>query len=238
MKTATIIILVLILLIIISSVCVYFFFKTKVENFSMKIFGTKNIFEGFKEQELEYQTTPKSVSSLDSVLKPRILKDFPSINFDELTSLVENAITLYYESLEKKKLQKIKNANSTLNNKITLLIEELQEKKVSFSNMKIHKTVINSYHNNKGSCIITFQTSLEYIKEEDSSKIKFQERLNTDLIYVYDEKEVKDTYGVSLNCKNCGAPIKNLGNKYCTYCGTGIVEHTTKVWKVNDIYEK
>lgn len=238
MKTATIIILVLILLIIISSVCVYFFFKTKVENFSMKIFGTKNIFEGFKEQELEYQTTPKSVSSLDSVLKPRIIKDFPSINFDELTTMVENAISLYYESIEKKKLQKIKNANDNLNNKINLIIEETQNNKLSFSNIKFHKTVINSYHNNKGSCIITFQTSLEYLKKENNVSNKIQERINTDLIYVYDEKDLNGTYGVSLNCKNCGAPIKKLGSKYCSYCGTGIVEYTTKVWKINDIYEK
>lgn len=234
MKTSTIIILVLILLIIVSSVCVYFFFKTKLENISMTLFGTKNILEGFKKQEIEYQNTPKSVSSLDRVVKPNILKDFPQINFDELTAMAENAINLYYTSLEKGKLQKISNASDNLNNKINTKIEESKQNNDTYKMLKIHQTVINSYSNSKGSCIITFQTSLEYLKNGE----KEQERLNTDLIYVYDETDVKDTYGVSLNCKNCGGPIKNLGDKVCPYCGTGVVEYTSKVWKVNDIYEK
>lgn len=234
MKTTTIIILVLILLIIVSSVCVYFFFKAKIESLSMTLFGTKNILEGFKKQEIEYQNTPKSVSSLDQVIKPNILKDFPQINFEELTSMVEDAINTYYLSLEKGKLQNNIYASDNLNNKIITKINELKDKKEEVKNVKIHKTVINSYSNKKGSCIITFQSSLEYLK----NNTKEQERLNTDLIYVYDETDVKDMYGVSLNCKNCGGPIKNLGEKTCPYCGTGVVEYTTKVWKVNDIYEK
>lgn len=238
METASIIILVLILLIVISTICVYFFFKTKIENFSMQVFGTKDIMEGFKKQELEYQNTPKSVSSLDSVLKPKIIKDFPSINFDELEAMAENAIRSYYKSLEKKELLSIKNASVNLNNKIKIFIEESKKDNISYSGMVIHRTVLNSYNNKNGSCIITFQTSLEYLKKTKKETIKVQDRVNTELIYVYDEKDVKNEYGVSLNCKNCGGPIKDLGIKSCPYCGTGVVEYTNKVWKVNDIISK
>ena len=148
--------------------------------------------------------------------------------------MVENSINMYYESLEKKKLQPITNASEALNNKIKIKIEELNKKNINYSNLKFHRTVINSYNNKKGTCTITFQTSLEYIKDN----IKQQERLNTDVIYIYDETDSKDAYGVSLNCKNCGGPIKKLGEKFCPYCGTGVVEHTKKVWKINDIYTK
>ncbi|MGN1371065.1 MAG: zinc ribbon domain-containing protein [Candidatus Coprovivens sp.] len=238
MRITTIIILVLILLIIISSVCVYFFFKEKITRLSMKVFGTKDIMEGFKNQELEYQNTPKSVSSLDSVLKPRIIKDFPTINIEELKSIVENTITLLYKSIEENKLRETTNITYNLKTKIQSIIEKYNKNNIKISNMRIHQTVINSYNNRNGSCTITFQTSLEYIKEEKKNRIKVQERLNTDLIYIYDEEEIKDTYGVSLNCPNCGAPIKNLGTKFCSYCGTGIIENNQKVWKINDIYKK
>ncbi len=238
MEVTTIIILVLILLIIISSICVYFFFKKKIENLSSKLFGTSNIFEGFKKQELEYAETPKSVSSMDSVLIPKIAKDFPNSDVNELKSMAENAIRLYYESLNKKKVIDIENANNNLVNKLSLKIEKIENDNISYSNVKLHRTVLNSYDNKKGSCIITFQTSLEYVLKDKKKTTKIQDRLNTELIYVYDETTVDGAYGVSLNCRNCGAPIKDLGTKSCPYCGTGVVEFTKKTWKVNDIYEK
>ena len=238
MKTSTIIILVLILLIIISSVCVYFFFKRKVENFSMKVFGTKDIMAGFKEQELEYQETPKSVSSMDSVIIPKIEKDFPHTDVNELEKMAENALILYFKSLEKKKLLKIENASDKLNNKIKTEIEENQFDSTSKTNMKIHTTVINEYKNKGGSCNVTFQTSLEYIESNKKNKKKVQARYKTELIYVYDETEVEGVYGVSLNCPNCGAPVKNLGSKKCPYCESAILEYTKKVWKVNEIYKQ
>lgn len=238
METTTIIILVLVLLVIISSVCVYFFFKNKVEDFSRKVFGTSNIFEGFKKQELEYSETPKSVSSMDSVLIPKINQDFPNLDVNELKQMAENAIRLYYKSLEQKKVLDIDNANDNLINKLNIKIEEIKNSNISYSNVKFHRTVINSYTNKKGSCIVTFQSSLEYLTKNKKETVKVQDRVNTELIYIYDETEIKDTYGVSLNCKNCGAPIKKLGTKTCPYCGTGVVEFTKKTWKVNDIYER
>lgn len=235
MKTTTIIILVLILLIIISSVCVYFFFKKKIENFSQSVFGTKDIMEGFKKQELEYQETPKSVSSMDSALIPKILKDFPHTEVNELKKIAENALIQYFTSLENGKYEKISNASSKLNQNLKSLINA---KNCNYKNFKIHRTVIHSYDNKKGSCIITFQSSIEYLQVSNNTSKKIQSRYNTELIYIYDETNVKDSYGVSLKCKNCGAPIKNLGEKTCQYCGTGIIEYTSKIWKVNDIYEK
>ena len=58
------------------------------------------------------------------------------------------------------------------------------------------------------------------------------------MIYIYDSKDIKDKYGVSLNCKNCGGPIKELGTKTCPYCGTGVVDIMSKTWEINDLYRK
>ncbi len=227
MKISIIIILVLILLIVAGLIFLYFSIKNKIEFFSRRIFGTRNIIEGFNKQEIEYENTPKSLSGMDAVLIPKINKDFPSINIDELKKVAENAIILYFESLKDKELKEIPNASDKLNNMISSLI---LDNKNTFKDVKIHRTVINAYDNRNGICTITLQTALEYVK--DSKKV--QDRLNTDLIYIYDDKKGN----VSLNCPNCGAPITKIGIKVCEYCNTGIVEMLSKTWKINDIYQK
>lgn len=215
----------------------FFYIKGKLSNLSNEVFGTTNIIEGFKKQELELSETPKSVSSMDSVLIPKILNDFPYLDINEMKSLAENALINYFKSLEDKKVKTIDNISDKLLIKIEKEINNLNELKC-IKNMNIHRTVITSYENKKGSCIITFQSSLEYILKTEKEKKKIQTRYNTSMIYIYDDSQVKDKYGVSLNCKNCGAPIKKLGIKTCPYCGTGIVDYAKKTWKIDDIYEK
>jgi ribosomal protein L37E len=43
--------------------------------------------------------------------------------------------------------------------------------------------------------------------------------------------------GIALNCPNCGAPIQNLGQKKCSYCGTGVIDLVKRTWILNDIQE-
>lgn len=228
--------LIIISIILIFLVSIYLNIKTKLSMLSKKVFGTSNIIEGFKNQELELSNNPKSVASLDSVEIPKILEDFPNLNVSEIKSMADNAIIMYYKSLEKGKVQFISNATDKFNNKIQTNIEELQNNNIKYSDIKIHRTVINSYKKNKGICTITTQTSLEYIKKKNNDTRKIQERVNTELIYIYDDSKLEEKYGVSLNCKNCGAPIKDLGNKSCPYCGTGVIDYSSKTWKVDDLY--
>jgi endogenous inhibitor of DNA gyrase (YacG/DUF329 family) len=43
---------------------------------------------------------------------------------------------------------------------------------------------------------------------------------------------------MGVNCPNCGAPVKNLGQKFCEYCGTGITEVNIRSWKFDSIREQ
>ncbi len=237
MRITTIIILILVIIIIASIVGIIIYVKNKLSKLSNDVFGTSNIIEGFKKQELELSETPKSVSSMDSVLIPKIKKDFPELDINEIKSLAETSLINYFSCLEKKHVTSTTKISNKLNAKINKEIEAISKSDDKIMNMKIHRTVINSYKNNNGACIITFQSSLEYIKKAKKGEKKIQSRYNTNLIYVYDETKVSDEYGVSLNCKNCGAPIKELGVKSCPYCGTGIVITVSKIWKVDDIFE-
>lgn len=224
--------LVISLAIIVATIFIVIYITRKIEKVSEQVFGTKNIIDGFKKQEIEFQTTPKSLSGMDSVLISKINNDFPNINIEELKSTAENAILLYYDSLKSKKLKKIPKATTKLNNKITQDIEN--NKDIKYSNIKIHRTVINSYDNKKGLCKITLQSGLEYQKETKNKKEMVQDRINTELIYIYEESQGN----ISLNCPNCGAPIKTLGIKSCPYCSSGIVEMLSKTWQIDDIYHK
>lgn len=231
-SVATIIILVLVLAIVLGIIFLVFYIKNKIERLSNTIFGTKNIINGFKEQEIEFANTPKSLSGMDTVLIPKINKDFPSINIEELKSIAENAIILYYESLKSGKLKNIPKATTKLKNKIYQDIEA--SKHIKYSNINIHRTVLNSYDNKKGLCKIILQSSLEYQKETKNKKEKVQDRINVELIYIYEESQGN----ISLNCPNCGAPIKTLGIKDCPYCSSGIIEMLSKTWQIDDIYHK
>ena len=43
---------------------------------------------------------------------------------------------------------------------------------------------------------------------------------------------------IGINCPNCGAPVKNLGQKYCDYCGTGIREINVRSWSFESVKEE
>ena len=57
-----------------------------------------------------------------------------------------------------------------------------------------------------------------------------------EFIYIIDEERIKPNQKlVGLNCPNCGSPIKTLGLKYCSYCGTGVKDIVKKSWICNDV---
>ena len=42
---------------------------------------------------------------------------------------------------------------------------------------------------------------------------------------------------LGITCPNCGAPITNLGAKFCEYCGAGVVELNVHAWSFENIEE-
>ena len=60
-----------------------------------------------------------------------------------------------------------------------------------------------------------------------------------ELLYVQDAAAADYPYdgGYSLHCPNCGAPVTNLGEKQCAYCGTAIVVSDQRVWSFDRIAE-
>lgn len=224
------IVLIIILIILIT----YLIIKKKIRDFSQEFFGTPDIKKAIRDLEQEAENTPKSLAGMEPVIRPRLKNDFPQLNVNELKSISENKIMACFRDIEEKNLDKIYESE-----KIANFIRERIEKDASYDSIKIHKTIINSYEKRNNIATIRVRTALEYkYSDRRIQNKKIQTRFETEFIYIIDSSKIPEKQkGLSLNCPNCGAPIKNLQEKYCVYCNCGIIDIVKKVWTFNNIRE-
>ena len=215
---------------------VYFYFRYKFRKIAKHYLGTTDIKKVLEKAELENENTPKSLGSMDSIYLENLKHDFKDININELKRLAESVILEIFNCLQTKDLSKLSTKNEKIIAYVKNKLNDFQD--TDISNMKIHQTVLNKYEKEKGIATIYLATSFEYFKKENGIKKKVQKRIKTEYIYVIDSNQVKGSLKVlGLNCPNCGAPIKSLAKKVCSYCQTGIVDLVKKSFVLNDIYE-
>lgn len=247
----TIVILVLVLMVIGSIGYGVWRAKNAVESFSREAFGTSDLREGLKQVEQEYASAPKSVSAMTSLYLPKIKKDFPEFQYDEMKVRAENALTSYLLAVDKMDAGVLREGNRELKDKLEMRIEMLKASgnREHYGSIRIHRTEISDYRKRNGRCIITFQSAVQYYHTltdengrvlEGSSSMLTQSKYNTDVIYIQDRNLVEDERDLSLglNCPNCGAPISGLGSKFCEYCGTPVVELNIYAWSFSSIEER
>ena len=246
----SIIVLVLILIIFACVAITYFRIKRKVQSFSREVFGTNDIMDGVRQMEQEYASTPKSVSAMTGLYLPKIKRDFPEFQYDEMKVRAENALTSYLLAIDGLNPGLLKEGGQELRDKLEMRINMLKGagKREFFKNIRLHRTEISNYRKQNGRCIITFQSSIQYhygLRTEDGmpaegyKDVLTQSRYNTDVIYIQDRNLVKEERDLSLglNCPNCGAPVSGLGGKVCEYCGTPVVELNIYAWTFSNIEE-
>lgn len=236
---ALIIILVLLIIVIALIIGLIHYIKNRVSDFSRQYFGTPNINEAIENSEIENENTQKSLSNMENIYLDKIKKDFPDLNINEIKAMAETTIIKCFDAVRDKKTDEFKNiekVNSWLKSKIS----DLKEKNIQFNSIKVHRTVINKYSNYAGISTIYLQSSFEYnIKEDNKRSKKVQSRVNTEFIYVIDEsKVIKEKKVLGLNCPNCGAPIRRVGEKSCSYCGSSVKDIVKRTWVINNIIEK
>lgn len=223
MITFLIIVLILLLLIL--------FVIYKIKMYIRDTFNVSSLRELIKKTELEEETREKTLYGMESVYLPILKKDFEDLNINELKSIIEENIINCFKCLGEKSID---NFNSNSQNVIAWLNEKINSLNENdhYSNIKIHKTVLNKYEKNSTIATIIFQTSFEY-KLNGKKK---QDRMQSEFIYIIDADQVQGK-AIGLNCPNCGAPIKNLGNKHCEFCDTKVVDIVKRVWILNSIKE-
>lgn len=240
--------LIITLAILLLIVVIIIFLFSKLKRFNNR-YGSdiKKIYTAYKESE-NLPDDPKSLSGMDSVYLPMINEDFPDLNIAGLKSHAKQALQEILDAIESKDLTKIKATSNLVAKKVESILEnqERLDQHEFFNDVKFHNVVISQYERNPGYLSIVFQVGLEfihYIMQNEkiingSKEKKQQERFEVAFAYIQDVNKIEDEalktglYG--LNCPNCAAPIKTLGQKYCEYCGTGIVEVNSKAWIMID----
>lgn len=215
--------------------------------------------EGVVSEE-EIARTPKSVSAMDSVYLPNIMKDFPEFNWAEWKQRVQNAVMRYMQALDEGNVSILaeyptvrKKAEAEIANRRDTSAESpsgsqrsnplsaderrnanaTEAAPTEYKNRRVYRTAIRRYDKTKGLCTIHTETSASY----DASGKTHQTVYDVDLIYVQDADQL-DGAMLGYSCPHCGAPVTKLGDKTCAYCGSALEPINIRVWQIQDIREE
>lgn len=200
-----------------------------------------------KEGETAFHNEHKHVSGMTKLLLPKIVKDFPNFSESELFNKAEVSLLSIFKSLEDKKVTNTEELKLIKSNLKEIINDYKQNKiTVSYDDIKFHEHAIKYYKKNPGVINITVSTSLEYYYEKkDDKKVivkkenhKKQTLYTLEFIYIYDpEKYDSNQTLIGVHCPNCGAPVKSLGEKVCSYCSSGLEDINLKNWYISSYKE-
>ncbi|MGN1156794.1 MAG: hypothetical protein ACI4TK_11500 [Agathobacter sp.] len=246
----TIKLLILLLTIAVAGIAILTVYKKitqKVRRLSQSLFGTTDFAEGWNRQADVLAETPKSVSSMTKLMEPQIMRDFPEFSWDEFKHKAENMLTSAFLAISAKDAGRLVEASEDVRKQVTNIIEDNRANGIdeNYSEIDIHQTEIANYVKADGKCVITIQSAVGYLhyKIRDGKVIggdkkrKTQTKYNIELVYIQDSELTTFDNAVGTTCPNCGAPVKNLGHKFCEYCGLRITPVNVKVWSIHKFYE-
>lgn len=233
--------------------------RNKIRQVSRSLFNSDRIIDEItsraagKDQSAAFEEEPKSLNGMTNVCLPNIVRDFPEFNYSEVKAKNEALIKAYLNSLEAQDTSSLKTPQTatSLIRKTQYIIDDLQSqgKHIFYNDIVIYNTEISDYTKGNGLCIVKLQSAVGFINfmrdgsgntVRGSESSKRQTVFESDYTYIQDADKLMKSgmhESFSLSCPNCGAPITNLGNKFCEYCGTGIKEININSWKFTNIEE-
>lgn len=170
---------------------------------------------------------PRSLSSLESVVLPKILKDFPDFNPKVFAERVRRDARTYYESgVQGKMLYTDDATENFMENFEDRLQDDVK------GGIEIHRVTIAAYDNATRKKLLTCQASVGFI---DKTDIPRERRLI--LVYVAGYADDPESPVIGFNCPNCGAPLPAVGARVCVYCGTAFSAPVSLGWLLMDARE-
>ena len=170
---------------------------------------------------------PRSLSSLESVALPKILKDFPDFNAKVFSQRVRRDAETYYKSgREGKVLFKNDATEHFLETFEDRLPKDVKDE------IEVHRVTIAAYDGSSRRKLLTCQASVGYIDTNDA-----QQERRLVLQYIAGYADDPDSEVVGFNCPNCGAPLPAAGARTCIYCGTSFIAPVELGWMLMDAKE-
>ena len=122
--TAIIVFLTLILIIMVVGLSAFIYIRNSARKFSRELFGTEDLSIAAKDMQIEYSSTPKSVSAMTSLLLPKISQDFPDFNYNEMKARANNVLNGYLMAISQGSAGILKDGTTELKQKLTDYIRE------------------------------------------------------------------------------------------------------------------
>lgn len=229
--------------------------RHKIRRFSRTVFGTSSLIDGIKgvqENQEQMRETPRSLHGMTQIYLPMIKKDFPEFDYALYKSKANSLLRSYFNAISGKTASAIaEECSITLKNNVQAIIDDFSSRNATqhFDEVNLHQTEIARYIKNGKTVTILFEIAVgyySYATDDTSGEVvfgskdaKMQTVYEVGLVYIQDVDKI-DTKGgaLGINCPNCGAPIKNLGVKFCEYCGTGVQEVNIRSWKFGSVTEQ
>ena len=171
---------------------------------------------------------PRSLSSLESVVLPKILKDFPDFNPEVFAQRVRRDAKTYYESGVEGKVLYADDATETFKDAFSdRLPSDVAD------GITVHRVTIAGYDGATNKKILTCQAAAGY---NDPTGTLRERRLI--LKYIAGYADDPESPIVGYNCPNCGAPLPAAGARVCVYCGTAFSAPVSLGWLLFDAFER
>ena len=230
---------------------IFLYIKYRLQRFSKEAFGTKDFAKAMKDIERSTESA-RSVHGMTDIYLPLIQKDFPDFDYDVFKGRVEGVLKSYFAAITAKDDGLLSpDCSQSIRNTVIGLIHELEAKDYVHEHREVtvHQMEIARYLKNGPSVTILFNAAVgmyDYVTDANgkvvmgNSEKKSQKLFDVALVYAQDPDKMSVssmTTAMGVNCPNCGAPITNLGQKYCNYCGTGIREINVRSWSFEYIQE-
>ena len=170
---------------------------------------------------------PRSLSSLESVVLPKILKDFPDFNPKVFAERVRRDARTYYESgVQGKQLYTDDATENCREDFADRLPDDVA------GGINVRRVTIAAYDNATRKKIMTCQAAVGY---NDKTETPRERRLILKYIAGYADDPESPVMG--FNCPNCGAPLPAVGARVCVYCGTAFSAPVSLGWLLMDVRE-
>lgn len=220
---------------------IYLKIRSVVGKAQMKELG--HAISNAKNLQMEEYSRDKHVVGMTSLLEPRIVHDFPEFNKDLLFSITEKNLRKIFNCIELRDISFIED-DQDMYYVLPHLKEQIEDMKSNkteekFDNIVFNKSAISAYSNDNGRATIKVSTSLSYYYSTNRrdkkvfDNVKKATRYTSEFIYVYDETKFEgEQVAIMIHCKNCNAPIRNLGVSYCEYCMAPVERINLKAWKM------
>ena len=170
---------------------------------------------------------PRSLSSMESVLLPKILRDFPDFNPRIFAERVRRDARTYYQSGIDGKVLYSDDATETFRERFSDRLPTDVK-----GGVNVHRVTLAGYDGSTRKKLLTCQAAVGFTDTTDTPR---ERRLT--LLYVAGYADNPESPIVGFNCPNCGAPLPAAGARVCVYCGTAFSAPVSLGWLLMDANE-